>query len=398
MSHKRPRYLLPALLKALKFSPIVGILGQRQSGKTTLMRSVVGASCVSLDDRDLLAAADLSPKSFVARDHAPFGIDECQLSPGLFPALKLRVQDHPRVGQFVLTGSVRFTSRKAIRESLTGRIFNLELLPLMISESHELGIQDTHALAHGSFAKLRASVLARCKLIEESDLEGYLKTGGLPGICFHRDVAIRQGKWATHLETLLARDLMLVLKTTLSTLSIRNVLAYLAAHQARAFSIADLSRQTRVSMQTLNKLLHAFESLFLIRRIAGSGDRRKPVFYFEDQGLASFLHPVQEPELDRVRLAFSQLHSQIRYLYPAEGSISSFETRGGARVPIVIKAHGKITGCIPISSEAIDRSALLSAQSFLKAHLRAQVLILTRGDEVVNLGGNINAVPLRGVV
>jgi len=118
MAHERIRYLLPSLLKGLTFSPLVGILGQRQTGKTTLMRSVVKNRSVSLDDQELLEAALLNPKSFVAREDLPFGIDECQLAPPLFSALKLRVQNNPRPGQFILTGSVRFTSRKAIRESV----------------------------------------------------------------------------------------------------------------------------------------------------------------------------------------------------------------------------------------------------------------------------------------
>ena len=83
-----------------------------------------------------------SPKTFVQQTLSPFGIDECQLAPALFTALKLRVQAFKKTGQFVLSGSVRFTSRKAIRESLTGRIFNLELLPLTISEANRLPLFD----------------------------------------------------------------------------------------------------------------------------------------------------------------------------------------------------------------------------------------------------------------
>lgn len=398
MPHGRKRYLQEALLKALTFSPLVGILGQRQTGKTTLMRAIVGSHYASMDDQELLEAASRSPKEFVTRDISPFGIDECQLVPPLFPALKLRVQEKPRPGQFVLTGSIRFTSRQAIRESLTGRLFSLELLPMMLSEARELPLRDLHALAHSSLPKMQEAVKSRLKQIKPADLEHYLRAGGLPGICFHRDEAIRKLKWNAHLDTLLERDIKLVFPTTLPAASIRKFLALLAQTQGRSVAVSDLSRQIRISMQTINKLIAALEALFLIRRIGALGDRKRAHFYLEDQGIASYLNPYEDPEQDALRMAFSQIHSQVRYLYPADGSLQHFEARGGARVPLVVTAEKKITGIIPVAGETADRSALFSASSFTKRHPSARVVILTQGTETVSLGKNILAAPLRGVI
>ena len=50
--------------------------------------------------------------------------------PELFPALKEFVRLHKKPGQFLLTGSVRFSSRKANGESLTGRIVTIKIPPL----------------------------------------------------------------------------------------------------------------------------------------------------------------------------------------------------------------------------------------------------------------------------
>jgi predicted AAA+ superfamily ATPase len=61
-------------------------------------------------------------------------LDECQLAERLFPALKERVRKDKRPGQFYLSGSVRFTSKRLIRESLTGRIMTADLFPLTLSE------------------------------------------------------------------------------------------------------------------------------------------------------------------------------------------------------------------------------------------------------------------------
>ena len=151
-------------------------------------------------------------------------------------------------------------------------------------------------------------------------------------------------------------------------------------------------------MPTLNKLIIAFEALFLIRRIDSIGDRKKSTFYLEDQGMASYLATSTNLERDWLRLAFSQLHAQLRYLYPADGSVTQFEARGGARVPLVLNADGKTTGCIPVAAETADRSALLSAKSFLDRYPEAQVVISTQGSEVIRLGKGITVPPLRGVM
>ena len=70
----------------------------------------------------------------------PFGINEAQLCSPLFPALKQWVRTNKAKEQFILSGSVRFTSKADIRESLTGRIISLELLPFTIAESAQLAL------------------------------------------------------------------------------------------------------------------------------------------------------------------------------------------------------------------------------------------------------------------
>ena len=122
MVHLRTRFATRHLEDALAFSPLVGVLGQRQVGKTTLVESLVKSHYVSFDDETTKTAAELAPKQFLEQFNTLSAIDECQKVPSIFPALKLRVQKDKRPGQFLLTGSVRFTSRKAIQESLTGRV------------------------------------------------------------------------------------------------------------------------------------------------------------------------------------------------------------------------------------------------------------------------------------
>src|SRR5690349_13769318 len=134
MPHARSRHLEPLLEHVAKLSPLVGLLGHRQVGKTTTLEKI-SKHYISLDDEIFLKEANASPAGFLAQlGKRGTAIDECQLSERLFPALKERVRKDRRPGQLFLSGSVRFTSKKLIRESLTGRIMTLELLPFTLSE------------------------------------------------------------------------------------------------------------------------------------------------------------------------------------------------------------------------------------------------------------------------
>ncbi|MCM2323751.1 MAG: AAA family ATPase, partial [Oligoflexia bacterium] len=146
MPHSRKRYLRELLLHALRHSPLVGVLGHRQVGKTTLLQQLT-ENYLSFDDEAVLERVSRNAKDFLSNEAAPsktspIALDESQLAPSLFPALKELVRRSPRPGQYLLSGSVRFTSRKAIRESLTGRIINFELHPMSIAELESRPLPD----------------------------------------------------------------------------------------------------------------------------------------------------------------------------------------------------------------------------------------------------------------
>ncbi len=202
------------------------------------------------------------------------------MAPPLFPALKEWVRKHPQPGQFILTGSVRFTSRKAIRESLTGRIVSLELYPLVISELLERDLPDI------------VPELIRARQFDQNTLLGlmaptrqqsdawtkYLERGGLPRIAFTRDERNRNDLLDSLLRTILDRDLRMVLETRLSLETLLKFLRFIATNAWQIFHYSDARRETGLTEVTQKKLLFALESIFLVRRIPVSG-RSGAIFF-----------------------------------------------------------------------------------------------------------------------
>jgi hypothetical protein len=82
--------------------------------------------------------AEKEPQRFFQRNPPPVIIDEVQYAPGLFRHLKVAVDaQRKRNGQFLLTGSQKFTRMRNVSESLAGRADIVELETLSFAEIRE---------------------------------------------------------------------------------------------------------------------------------------------------------------------------------------------------------------------------------------------------------------------
>jgi predicted AAA+ superfamily ATPase len=132
-----PRLLAPRLLAALRDSPAVLLHGPRQSGKTTLARTVGearGYRYVSFDNDAVLTAAKADPAGFVAQLPVRSILDEVQRIPGIFTSLKAEIDRRRTAGRFILTGSANVLLVPRLADSLPGRMEILRLHPLAQSE------------------------------------------------------------------------------------------------------------------------------------------------------------------------------------------------------------------------------------------------------------------------
>ena len=117
------RQYLALVREYLGLFPCVVIVGARQTGKSTLIGMLA-------DDRelfDLEARADYEqiaadPDLFLRLNPGPIAIDEAQLLPALFPALRVAIdRRRDTAGQYLLSGSGSPALMSAISESLAGR-------------------------------------------------------------------------------------------------------------------------------------------------------------------------------------------------------------------------------------------------------------------------------------
>ena len=127
------------LRKKMEGKGAVLIEGPKWCGKTTTAEQIA-ASVLYMDDPEKkdqnIAMAGINPKRLLA-GQAPRLIDEWQLAPKLWDAIRFEVDHRGELGQFVLTGSSVPPETKEITHSGTGRFSWLTMRPMSLYESGE---------------------------------------------------------------------------------------------------------------------------------------------------------------------------------------------------------------------------------------------------------------------
>ncbi len=114
--------------------PVTVLSGPRQSGKTTLLKSLFPKlSYANLEDPDVRARAISDPRLFLQNFPNGALLDEAQRVPELFSYLQ-NIVDSNREIRFVLSGSQHFLLMEKITQSLAGRAVVLKLLPFSLEE------------------------------------------------------------------------------------------------------------------------------------------------------------------------------------------------------------------------------------------------------------------------
>lgn len=137
MKRYRPRIADEILMRKLEGKGAVLIEGPKWCGKTTTAERFA-TSILYMDNPETknqnIAMSEISPKRLL-RGGTPRLIDEWQLAPKLWDAIRFEVDHRGELGQFILTGSAVPADTKEITHSGTGRFTWLLMRPMSLYES-----------------------------------------------------------------------------------------------------------------------------------------------------------------------------------------------------------------------------------------------------------------------
>lgn len=271
------RDIQPVLARLAKQYPVLTITGPRQSGKTTLARSVFpGKPYVSLEDPDVRRFALDDPRGFLAGYPQGAILDEIQRVPELSSYLQGVVDAAPQPGRFILTGSHQFELMNQVSQSLAGRTALLRLLPFTLAEA------------------LRAQARTT-----PSDLAQTLLTGFYPRI-HDRGLDPTQAL-ADYFATYVERDLRQLLAVH-DLQRFERFVRLCAGRTGQLLNLSSLSNDAGVSHVTARAWIDLLQTSFIVHLLppwfTNTGKRliKAPKLYFHDVGLACWLLGLRTPE------------------------------------------------------------------------------------------------------
>lgn len=402
------RHLTPAILAALKDTPVVLLIGARQSGKSTLATWLATekhpARYMTLDQAPILTSAQSDPVGFVGALEGPVVLDEVQRVPELFLAIKASVDRDRRAGRFLLTGSANVLLLPRLSESLAGRMEILILWPLSQGEIEGVRESFIDAVFGRALPALAGGTEGWSELVDR------ILRGGYPEM-LARDTTDRRRAWfGSYVTTILDRDVRDIAEIEGLT-AMPPFLTLLATRSTALLNYADLSRGLGMPQSTLKRYMALLETTFLIQTVrawhSNLGKRllKTPKVVLTDTGLMAHLLGFNRERLMEQRdvagplvetFVLMELKKQAAWS-ERQPQILHFRTQAGQEVDIVLEdAGGRIVGIEVKASATIgpDDFKGLRALSEIAGKRFHRGIILYDGAHSLPFGRGLHAMPI----
>ncbi|MGH8922619.1 MAG: ATP-binding protein, partial [Actinomycetes bacterium] len=274
---------------------LVVLGGARQTGKTTLVRELLGLPSqarYSFDDESLLRRATDDPIGFVEALPRPAAVDEFQRAGrGFLLAVKQAADLDSARGQLLLTGSANYLADRAISETLAGRAGRLVLWPLSVGE--RLGIRETfldHLFQPAAWPPPATATPSRAELI------AWILQGGFPEVVT-QEMPVRQRRswFDAYVSDVVSREALRPLAEIRLENELRGVLRLLAARTAGELVVSAVASDVQLARETTADYIGLLEALYLVVRLPGwstshtTRAKRTPKVLLVDSGLAADL-------------------------------------------------------------------------------------------------------------
>lgn len=366
------------ILNSLKTYPVVGILGSRQVGKTTLAKAVKKIARPDAVYLDLELPSDLNKLKDAEMYFRQFEkslviIDEIQRMPSLYPLIRALVDRNRIGGRFLILGSASPELIRQASESLAGRIIYHELSPLNLFEAQA-----------GQFQKL-------------------LLRGGYPNSYLAKNDDESFVWRESYIKTYLEMDIP-QLEIHIPSVQLRRFWTMLAHSHGQLWNASKIAGSLGVTAPTVRRYLDILESTFIIRQLqpyhANTKKRliKSPKVYIRDSGLNHALLRIRtfedltgHPSIGSSWEGF--VIEQLAALSPENSQYYFYRSNAGAEIDFLyINQQNR-----PVPVEIKYSLSPALSRGFWNAYEDLQCkqgYVVYPGSEKYPLGKNVTALPL----
>ncbi|MBI5346718.1 MAG: ATP-binding protein [Chlamydiae bacterium] len=401
------RHIKKILFEALEYMPVVLLRGARQTGKTTLVKSLLledGYKYISFDHIPSLMSAKNDPVGFISNLEKPIILDEIQRVPELFLPIKTDVDENRKPGRYILTGSADPLLVPKLGDSLAGRMRLLNLWPL--SQGEILGIEENFLERAFSSAPILTRTNIPCS---KKDLLERCFNGGYPAP-LNMTKEQRQNWFNDYISLVLQKDL-LDLSQIENITNVPNLLTLLASRVGGLLNTEELSRSLKLSSMTLARYMDLLKALFLIYLLPpwssnlGKRITKSSKIYLTDTALQLYLlnmdmdHIIKDLNLWGKVIENFVILELLKQLSWTRLNIKMYHYReySGSEIDVILEGPGKDLVAIEIkSSESIssdDFKGLRAFQGLVKEKF-LRGFLLYGGNTVLPFGDKLTALPI----
>ena len=333
--------------------PCVALLGVRQCGKTTLLRTLPPKwKQLDLERRADHAVVSRDPDAFFRLNPRHVALDEAQVLPDLFPALRVAIDEHrTEKGRFVITGSSSPALVRSVSESLAGRVGIIEMAPFSWEEVTATTGRDSLLRRLGHRKARPAALIAGLKARgTPAKVQEFWFRGGFPEPWLDPAPGFRARWIEQYIQTYLLRDVKRLFPG-LDEVRFRRFLEMLGGLSGRILNYAEVARALGVSQPTARDYFAIAHGTFVWRSIpAYSGNVVKRVVkhprgYLRDSGLLHALLRIPNAEalLSHPQVGASWEGTVVEEIFRQLNTIglaadgSYYRTGGGAEVDLVLE-------------------------------------------------------------
>ncbi len=379
------RTIQKTIENSLKKYPVVGIVGSRQTGKTTIAKKIQADTKRKVVYIDLELPSDQNklrdPELYLSQfSDALVIIDEIQRMPSLFPLIRALVDKKRTGGRFLILGSASPALIKHSSESLAGRIIYYELTPFILDET---GYDKMQRLwLRGGYPE---SYLA------ENDEESF---------------SWREAFIKTYLEMDIPQ-----LGIRVPAMQLRRFWTMLSHSHGQLWNASQIAKGLGISAPTVRNYLDILEETFIVRQLQPYHSNIKkrliksPKVYIRDSGLLHALSRIStfenlqgHPVIGSSWEGF--IIEQILGIIPKNWQAYFYRTSAGAEIDLLfIDSRHK-----PVAVEVKYSMSPKVSKGFWIAYEDLSCkrgFVIYPGEESYPLGNNVFTLPvmnLRGII
>ncbi len=383
------------LREALEISPIVLLSGARQVGKSTLCLSLDQEYRV-FDDLSQRESALTDPKGYIESLPKPITLDEIQKVPEVLEGVKMAVDKERINGSFLLTGSANVLDMKRAKDTLAGRLIEIEMHPLSQKEIYNKSEENIIDIL---FEKGVGGLKTTNNLSYEDIFAAIIK-GGYPEI-LKIDSSRGKALWFnSYISTYVERDIRDVgeLRDISAFIRFYNIIAPRSCGLVNKTSLASDANLSEATVSNYLSMLEMIYQISLLQPFSSNVSKRfikSSKLYMRDSGV--FCHLLGIRSVDELinsthkgdaveTFVYGELLKHISYSL-TQAQIYHYRTNDKKEIDFIVQKADKIFAIEVKSSQSIKKDAFKHIIDFQNKSQRDIVgIVFYGGDSILSFG------------